>query len=57
VVRESGVTTVVVEHNLRFVRALADRVTVLDAGRAIATGTPAEIERDRRVREVYLGAA
>jgi ABC-type uncharacterized transport system ATPase subunit len=45
---------VIVEHDLDFIRGLCDRITVLHQGRRIATGTPAEIERDPRVAEVYL---
>jgi len=52
-----GMTLVVVEHNLRLVRSLADRVTVLDAGRVIAEGSPDEVASDQAVREAYLGSA
>jgi ABC-type uncharacterized transport system ATPase subunit len=45
---------VIVEHDLDFIRGLCDRITVLHQGRRVATGTPAEIERDPRVAEVYL---
>jgi branched-chain amino acid transport system ATP-binding protein len=45
---------VIVEHDLDFVRELCDRIAVLHQGRAVATGTPGEIERDSRVAEVYL---
>jgi ABC-type uncharacterized transport system ATPase subunit len=45
---------VIVEHDLDFIRGLCDRITVLHQGRRVATGTPAEIERDPRVGEVYL---
>ena len=45
---------VIVEHDLDFIRGLCDRITVLHQGRRIATGTPAEIERDPDVAEVYL---
>jgi len=53
--RDQGMTLVVVEHNLRLVRALADRVSVLDAGRLISEGTPAQVVRDPAVRAAYLG--
>jgi urea transport system ATP-binding protein len=45
---------VIVEHDLDFIRGLCDRITVLHQGRRIATGTPAEIEHDKQVAEVYL---
>ncbi len=45
---------VMVEHDLDFIRGLCDRITVLHQGTNVATGTPAEIERDARVAEVYL---
>jgi branched-chain amino acid transport system permease protein len=52
---EAGLTLVVVEHNLRLVGGLAQRVTVLDAGRVLAEGTPAEVLADAAVRTAYLG--
>jgi ABC-type branched-subunit amino acid transport system ATPase component len=53
--REEALALVVVEHNLAAVRRLADRVVVLDAGRVIAAGTPADVAVNERVREAYLG--
>lgn len=53
----AGTTLVVVEHNLRLVRTLAHRVTVLDAGRVIAEGSPDKVASDPAVREAYLGSA
>jgi urea transport system ATP-binding protein len=48
-------TLVVVEHDMGFVREIAGKVSVLHQGRLLAEGTIAEIERDPRVREAYLG--
>jgi branched-chain amino acid transport system ATP-binding protein len=54
-VRESGVTLLVVEHNMSFVMGSADKVIVLDAGVVVAQGNPLEIQRDPRVIEAYIG--
>ena len=45
----------IVEHDMAFIRAVADRVTVLARGRLLADGTVADIEANREVRAVYLG--
>ncbi len=50
-------TLIVVEHDMGFVRKIADVVTVMHMGSLLAQGTIAEIEADPRVREVYLGDA
>jgi branched-chain amino acid transport system ATP-binding protein len=53
--RELGIGIVLVDHDMRMVMDLADRVLVLDFGRAIAVGTPAEIQRNDDVIRAYLG--
>jgi branched-chain amino acid transport system permease protein len=53
--RGNGFALLVIEHNLRFVRLVADRITVLSAGRVIASGTPEEVSREEAVRAAYLG--
>ncbi|QFT59944.1 Lipopolysaccharide export system ATP-binding protein LptB [Sulfitobacter sp. THAF37] len=52
----AGETTILlIEHNMNVVMALADRITVLDMGRILASGTPDEIHGNRAVQDAYLG--
>lgn len=54
---DRSLTLLIVEHDMDVVFRLADRITVLHEGRAIAEGTPDEIRADRQVHDVYLGKA
>lgn len=54
-IRESGVTIMLVEHDMRAVMGLCDRIIVLNYGRKIAEGKPTEIQQNREVVEAYLG--
>jgi ABC-type branched-subunit amino acid transport system ATPase component len=56
-VQESGMTIILVEHDMKAVMGLCDYLTVLNFGQLLAEGTPAEIRNNDKVIEAYLGGS
>jgi branched-chain amino acid transport system ATP-binding protein len=55
IVQQKGITVFVIEHNMRFIMSVAERLIVLENGFKFQEGTPTEIQKDKKVQAIYLG--
>jgi len=55
ILQKKGITVFVIEHNMRFIMSVAERIVVLANGSKFQEGTPAQIQNDKNVQAIYLG--
>jgi ABC-type branched-subunit amino acid transport system ATPase component len=54
-IRDRGITLILIEHDMKVVMGICDKITVINFGMKIAEGSPEKIQNDERVHEAYLG--
>ena len=54
-IRKSGISILIVEHNMKVIMNLCDRITVLNFGAKLSEGTPKEVVSNKEVQQAYLG--